>query len=84
MKYNRVFYHNADGDRREFLAKNLDDKGNIAALKKYEIWDDTESILLTPVDHTDHNEKRSFLRSFPNQPNKLITIDETQTHDIKV
>jgi hypothetical protein len=84
MKYNKVFYYDKNGLRKEFLAKNLDSKENVAALKKYEIWDDTELIQLTPVDFVEHETKSSFFRAVPNQPNRLVGSDESFLHDQKV
>lgn len=84
MKYNKVYYYDIKDNRQEFFAKNLDTKENIAVLKKHEIWDDTETLLLTPVDYVNHETKRSYFRSIPNQPNRLLCLDESYEHDTKV
>lgn len=84
MKYNKVYYYDKNGVRTEFLSKNLDTKENIAALKEYEIWDDTETILLTPTDFVEYKTRKSFFRAKPNQPNRLIGSEETENHDLTI
>ena len=84
MKYNKVYYYNKVGERKEFLAKELDDKGNIAALKKHQIFDDTESVLLTPIDFVNHENRSSFFRALQSHSNKLLGPEETFEHDSKV
>ena len=84
MKYSKVYYYDKDGVRQEFYSKNLDTKENIAALKEYEIWDDTESILLSPTDFVEHKTRKSFFRAKPNQPNRISGGEETEKHDIIV
>lgn len=84
MKYNKVFYYDKAGVRQEFLSKDLDTKEHIAALKEYEIWDDTESILLSPTDFVEHETRISFFRAKPNQPNRVYGNDESENHDLVV
>jgi hypothetical protein len=84
MKYRKIYYYDKDGIRQEFYAKDLDTKENIAALKEYEIWDDTESILLTPTDFVEHKTRKSFFRAKPNQPNKISGSEESEKHDLIV
>jgi len=82
MKYNKVYYYDKNGVRTEFLSKYLDTKENIAALKEYDIWDDTETLSLTPTDFVEHKTRKSFFRAKPNQPNKLTESEESETHDL--
>ena len=84
MKYNKVYYYDKNGIRQEFYSKKLDTKENIAALKEYEVWDDTESILLSPTDFVEHKTRKSFFRAKPNQPNRIAGSEESEKHDLVI
>ncbi len=84
MKYNKVYYYDKEGNRQEFFARNLDTKENISALKEHEIYDDTETIMLVPVDFVEHKKRKSFFKAKPNQVNRLFGKEDSETHDIKI